>query len=251
MELASILPEIPSQITESLDAEFKELSSRFYRSDWRPSELNAARFSEALVRYLEWKDKLTFTPKGTQLDRQGILNSVNQNATLADSIRFQLRAMADLLLEFRNKRDVAHLGAEINVNEMDSRLLMRMVSWCLAEIVRLESGLDASDIQKIVDDLSAKEIPVIQEIAGRQIVLNPALSSVEQSLLLLYQAHPESLTIQAIKRDIKYGNITRLKNYLKNLENRTAQVHFSGDEIHITAVGIAWVEENIEFNLGK
>ena len=66
--LKTVLPNVPADIVDALETEFADLESRFARRDWAPAELNAGRFAEAVLRFLEWRESGgSYTPVGTRL----------------------------------------------------------------------------------------------------------------------------------------------------------------------------------------
>lgn len=149
--LRNVLPNIPSDIGDALETEFRNLESRFARRDWGPAELNGGRFAEVVLRFLEWRESGGhYTPIGMQLNRQAILNRARNNPSLPDGLRFHVAKCSEILMDIRNRRDVAHLGTVINVDEMDAHLVMRLAAWILAEIVREESNLSAQDAQALI-----------------------------------------------------------------------------------------------------
>ena len=73
-----------------------------------------------------------------------------------------------LLLDFRNNRDVAHLGG-FDANSMDALFVMTSATWMVCELVRVFGGYAMREAQKIVDTLSVKEYPAIIERGRRTI----------------------------------------------------------------------------------
>jgi hypothetical protein len=165
------LKNIPNELSKRIYNEYLKLESRFSRQDWSPAELNGGRLAEMVFRYLEWKQKGSYTSIGNQIDRQGIYNSIFQDSSLPEGIRFHVLKLADLIFDFRNKRDVAHIGIDIDVDEMDSRLIMRMATWIISEIIREVSNLTPSESQKLIDQLTAEMYPLVEEIDGDLVVL--------------------------------------------------------------------------------
>lgn len=247
--LSAHMPTVPADISDSLQNEYGELESRFARGDWGPAELNGGRYAEAVLRYLEWKRSNSYTPFGKQLDRMGIINGVTNDASLAEGIRFHVRRCADLLLDVRNKRDVAHPGVTIDVREMDSKLVMRLASWSLAEIIREESGLPVSDVQQLVDRLSATQFPLVEEIGGELVVVAKNLTTREQALVALYHAFPDPVPLQHLQRAVKYKRAPRFKQMMQE-EDSKGVVHFQDDLVYLTrARGVPWVEKNIDLQV--
>jgi len=247
--LSNALPSIPNDIVDALETEFRNLESRFARRDWGPAELNGGRFAEAVLRFLEWHESGGhYTPIGRQLNRQAILNRVRNNTSLPDGLRFHVSKCAEILMDIRNRRDVAHLGAAINVDEMDAHLIMRIAAWILAEIVREESGLSAQDAQALIDRLSARRLSLVEEVGGDLVVVATNLLAKERALVALYSAYPEPMTINTLRKAVGYQNSTRFRRMLQD-EVKAGITHIKGDDVYLTQKGAAWVDRNIDLRL--
>ncbi len=248
--LKSLLGAIPPDIVDAMENEFTALDSRFSRHDWEPAELNGARFAEAIFRYLEWKQSGgTYTPIGIQLNRQIISNRVSNDINLPEGLRFHTLKCTELLLDIRNKRNVAHLGNTINVYEMDSRLVMRLAKWVLSEIIRVEASASPKEIQEAIDRFSVKEIPVVEEIDGDLVVVGTHLKAVDRALIALYHSYPEPIGISTLREVIKYKNATRFRSEILGERIQEGIIHLKGDNIYLTCKGCAWVEKYISMHL--
>lgn len=247
--LKSILSSVPAQIVNKILDGFTEIESRFSRGDWKPAELNGAKFAEAIYRYLEWKKSGNFTAIGTQLNRSQIHHQVSQDTSIPDGLRFQLLKCLDILFDVRNKRDVAHLGDILDVNEMDSRLVMRLAFWSLAEIIREESNLPKDKIQELIDSLSAKTFPIVEEINGDIVILSSNLKTDKKVLVALYHKYSEPINQDELYEIVGYSSKGMFKSYvLDNLSNDSF-IHISSDNVYLTEKGIAWIEQNIDMEL--
>lgn len=245
---ASVLATVPSDLRDALAREFGDLESRFARGDWSPAQLNGGRFAESVLRYLEWKQSGSFTPIGTQLNRLEIVKRVENDASLPDGVRFHLRRCAELLLDVRNKRDIAHLGTVVDVKAMDAHLVIRLASWSLSEIVREESGLSGREVQAVVDKLSERRLALVEEIDGRLIVVGTHLKAKERALVALYQSFPSTMAITDLRAATKYGNTSRFRQILVSLE-REGLVHIDGGLCVLTKKGTQWTEKHVEMRL--
>jgi hypothetical protein len=247
--LRNVLPNIPSDIVDALETEFGGLESRFARRDWGPAELNGGRFAEAVLRFLEWRESGGhFTPVGTQLNRQQILNRVYNSASLPEGLRFHVAKCSEVLLDIRNKRDVAHLGTTISVDQMDAHLVMRLAAWILAEIIREEGGLSAQAAQDIIDRLSSRRLSLIEEVGGDLVVVATELPARERALVVLYHVYPEFMNIGAVRKAVGYQHTTRFRQII--LQHAKAGITYvKGDNAYLTKKGVAWVEENIDMAL--
>lgn len=247
--LRQTLPNVPPAIAVALEKEFAHIQQRFSRRDWGPSTLNGGRFAEALFRYLEWKGSGgPYTPIGQQLDRSSIASRVRRNAKIPQGVRFHVLSCAELLMDIRNRRDVAHLGPTLDVNEMDSRLVLRLASWALSEIIREEAQLPHSSIQNVIDRLSSKQVSLVEEIDGDLVVVATNLPAKDRALVALYHCYPNSMDIDSLRRATQYKNQTRFRKLLDQ-EQKDGKLVLIGDHAFLTAKGAAWIEKHIELVL--
>jgi hypothetical protein len=242
----ALLDPLPSELADELLEEFKELRRRFLLRDWGPSELNGGRFAEVVLRVLEWMMDEKYTPLGKQLNREKITNRVKDNTSLPEGFRFQVRVCTDLLMDVRNKRDVGHLSSPgIDVNRMDSELVLRLCSWVLAEMVREFGGLDPDTAQNLIDKISVEQVPWIEEVDDDLLVLATELPADSRTLLALHHAHPFSVPISDLRAQVRYSNSTdyRKKVLAKLLKPRW--IHVKDGAATITSKGISEIEKKM------
>jgi hypothetical protein len=244
----SALSSLPKELSESIEREYVELEYRFARGDWGPSEMNGGRLAETIVRYIEYKNIGSYTQFGTQINRSVILSQAKNNVNLPESIRFHIPNCAVILMDVRNKRDVAHLGNDIDVHEMDSVLMFRVASWVLSEILRLESGISSNEIQKQIDSLSQKKIPLVEEIAGDIFVVGTHLKAIKRALVVLYQNYPDPFNIKLLQKAIQYKNSSRFEALLEEKQTH-GLVYVKNEKVYLTRKGTCWVEDNIDLVL--
>jgi len=246
--LRNALAGLPGDIADALENEFLELQRRFGMRDWGPAELNGGRFAEAMVRFLDWKRTGGYTPVGQQVNRQAVLSACRQDPSMPDSYRSHLTTCAELLMDIRNRRDVAHIGAAVGVNEMDTHLVMRVAAWSLAEIVRVEAALPPAEAQTLIDSLAEKGIPLVEEIAGDLIVLASDLPASARVLVALYAKSPTPIDVKSLQRAVGYQNSTRFRHLIE-VEAAERRVHLKGDQVFLTQKGMGWVEENVDLGV--
>lgn len=245
--LSQHLNSLPGDVVSALQLEFQKLHEQYFLGRWEPSQLDGGRFAEAVLRVIEYKDKNTFTPIGSRLNRQGIVSSAERNTVLADSLRFQLPRLASLILDFRNNRNVGHLG-EINVNEMDSGFILHAANWIVAELIRLETQMSPEKAQEEIKKIIERKVPIIEEIGGRLKCLNPNLDVKEKTLAFCYQKYPETITLNDLFDWTEYSNKGVLRRKLVEL-NKSGLIDFRNDSTRLTKRGLVWVEKNIRFEL--
>lgn len=248
VDLDRALSGIPKEVLQVLREEYSKLEARFARGDWASAELNGGRFAEAILRYLEWKVSQKFTPLGTRLNRSAIIGKTRSASQLPDGIRSHLTTCAELLMDVRNQRDIAHLGSVVDVKGMDAHLVMRLAAWSLAEIVREESGLSGDEVQLLVDRLSERRLALVEEIDGNLVVVATNLKAVHRALVALYHCYPKRTSDSELRSAIQYRNASRFRA-LMAAQAGDGIVHHDENGYRLTAKGTQWVERYVEMRL--
>ena len=185
--MSLVIRGVPNNLNERLIEEYLEIKKRFLINDWGPGQLKGGRFAEVLLRIFQHFLGETATAFGTDIptnDKTRILNTIQQHPTIDIHIRQKVVALTRLLLDFRNNRDVAHLGG-FDANSMDTLFVMTAATWILCELIRVYSGYQMAEAQKIVDRLSVKEYPVIMEFDGELFLTRHNLTAEQEVLVLL------------------------------------------------------------------
>lgn len=241
------LNNLPFDLVENILKEFQKLHQQYFLNKWEPAQLDGGRFSENIFRYIEYKQNKTFTPIGNQINRSSIYNSALQDTNLPESIRFHVLKLADIMLDFRNKRNVAHPG-NIDVNEMDSTFVIQAANWIIAEIIRIETQMSPEGAQGEIKKIIERKIPIIEEIGGRLKCLDTQLSAKQKALVFCYQKYPNQISLNDLKDWIKYSNKSVLRKQLQDLD-QDGCIDFHLDSAQLTKKGLLWVEKNITFEL--
>jgi len=245
--LAQHLSNLPADLVDTLQEEFQKLHQQYFLGRWEPSQLDAGRFAEAVLRIVEFKNVGSYTVIGRQLNRPQIVQSAEQNTAIADSLRFQIPRLAGLILDFRNNRNVGHLGA-VDVNEMDSALVINAANWIVAELIRLETQMSPDDAQAEIKKIIERKVPIIEEIGGRLKCLDPNLKAKEKALLFCYQKYPNVTSLNDLTDWMEYSNKGVLRKGLSEL-NKDGRLDFRDDVARLTKKGLLWVEKNIPLKL--
>ncbi len=243
------LSKLPSDLVLALQVEFQKLHEQYFLGRWEPSQLDGGRFAEHIFRVIEYKQKGTFTPVGTTIPRVTIYTSASQDTNLQESVRFHILKMADLILDFRNKRNVAHPGL-VNVNEMDSTFVIQSANWIIAELIRLETQMSPADAQAEIKKIIERKVPIIEEIGGRLKILNPSIDIREKVLVICYQKFPEKISEDTLldwtEYDVKHKS--RFRSYLNEL-NSDKRIDYKNGEIVLTRRGMLWIEKYLSFEI--
>ncbi len=242
----------PSELIDELLDCHKELRINYYRGKYRPSELEGGRFAEVVVRLLQHHTTGQHTPLGAPLpDFETEVNRLRSlpKGQYHDSVRLHIPRAVQLILDIRNRRDVGHVGGDVDPNISDSNLVMTTVNWVLTEFLRLFYTSTLEEAQELVNEIVERRIPLVWEKEGQLKVLNPKLSLREKTLALLYTKGTEGASDANLRLWVGAASQRYFSEILRRLD-ADALIHRSSGNIFITPLGEGWVERNLEFEIG-
>ena len=242
---SSLAQHYSSQVVDELLQAYDEAKRNYYEGGHRLSAVEGGRFCEAAYRILEETTQGTYTPIGGQLDTIKLERRLSAlpSTKYPKSIRLHIPRALRVVYDIRNNRDAAHLADGIDPNIQDANLVVGVLSWVMAEFVRLSHGVSAKEAQRIVDGLTVRRAPVIQEFGDFPEFCEPNLRAGDYALVLLYHADSKGASLTDLSqwvRPLMKGNIRRT---LRNLDEK-ALVHQSGEHFEITQLGKQYVEDN-------
>lgn len=154
-----------------------------------------------------------------------------------------------VILDVRNKRDVAHVGGEVNPNYSDSLLIVHSADWILTEIVRQYHSCSIDQAAAIVATINENQVPIIDDIDGFIRVLDTSLKARDKVLVILYSKHPDKVSEQNLRKWIEYKNSTDFRNSVLSILHKEALIHHVDGTCVLTLKGIMYVEKNIPSNV--
>lgn len=231
-------------VDELLEA-FDEAKRNYYEGGHRLSAIEGGRFCEAAYRILEEETTGNFTPIGKVLDIEGLQRRLISlpSSGFSNSIRLHIPRALRVVYDIRNYRDTAHLADGIDPNIQDANLVIGVLSWVMAEFVRLYHGVSATEAKQIVDDLSVRRAPVIQEFGEVPRILRTDLRAGDYMLLLLYHQNAKGASLTDLSQWVRPSMRANLRRTLKGLGEK-AFAHQSGEHFEITQLGKQYVEDN-------
>lgn len=240
---------IPNQILINMLDEYQHIKQQFFLLKFQPSELNGARFGECVLRLLEYLDSSKYTPFGMSLKSEPIIKRVENNTKLQDTLRFFIPRLTRVILDVRNRRDVAHVGGAVNPNYSDALFVVQSTDWILTELVRLFHSCSIDEAQRIVNSINEVRIPVVAEIDGFVRVQNTDLDARKKTLVILYYKRPATVKAADLARWAKYQNPTRFKTSILAKLDAEALIHHDGGLCSLLPKGVVFVEKNIPLDL--
>ncbi len=222
---------------------YKEVERNYFTKSWKTSELDAGHFVEAVRRFLSFKLVGQYIPIGKTLPS---LNDVEIKKILAekgnDSYRMHIPRVLVVINGIRNKRGVGHL-AKLNPNHLDATLIMANVKWVIAELVRLNSQLDASETVKIVDHIVERHVEGMWEEHDITRILVDGLNIKEKIIFLLFST--DHNLDDKLFEIIEYSNKSYFKKILKQLHKERLIEYKSDGTCVISPKGVLYAEKII------
>ncbi len=230
------------ELVDELIAAFSEARRNHYLGGHRLTAVEGGRFCEATFRLLETKVSGCFTPLGKQLNSDKLIQKLaNQPVDkIPDSLRLHIPRTLRVIYDIRNRRDVAHLSDGIYPNTQDSSLVIACMNWVMAELVRLNHGIDADEASAAIDQLVVRSVPVIQDFEGVPRVLRK-LSAGDTCLLLLFQCAPEPMQLDTLRAAIRPNMQKNYRRTLQRLDDLNF-INLRDERIWITRLGERHVE---------
>lgn len=243
--IASLETSLPKEVLVEMLKAYNQLKINFYLRKFRPTELDGARFAECILRLLEYVDIGSYTPFGTTLRSEQIINRIANNTSLPTTIRILIPRLVRVILDIRNKRDVAHVGGEVNPNYSDSIFITHSVDWILTEIVRHYHSTSVDEAAKAVSAINEVQVPIVDDINGFMRVLDPNLKASDKVLIILYSKQPESVSESDLRNWIEYKNPTNFRDKVLVALHKQVLIHYQDSVCTLTRRGILYVEKHI------
>ncbi len=238
--MSNLLKNIPDNLEKKLFEEYTEIKRRFHLSDSGPSQLNGGRFSEVVLRIFQHLLGDTISDFGHEIkpnEKTKILNKIENDNKIDEHIRQKVSVLVRLMLDFRNNRDIAHLGG-FKANNIDAQFVLSCANWILAEFIRVYGNYTLPEAQKIIDSMSIPAYPVIFNIEGDDFLTRTDLSAGEEVLVFL-SAQKRNFDFLFMKT--KDTNQSRFKKTLSKLE-KDKKIVCKNNFYHILPNGIKIVQ---------
>jgi hypothetical protein len=164
------------------------------------------------------------------------------SAAQPKSIRLHIPRALRVVYDIRNNRDTAHLADGIDPNIQDANLVIAVLNWVMAEFVRLFHGVSPDEAETIVDNLSQRRAPVIQQFGKIPRVLRTDLRAGDYILVLLYHMDKKGARYRELYEWVRPSMRGNLRRTLKVLDDK-AFLHEVADTFYITLTGKQYVED--------
>lgn len=235
---------VPAELAREILESFSEAKRRFHLADYMPNAVAGGRFSEAVLRLLDWTITGSYAPLAEpKFKAETIIKRLADSPTgsHSESVRLHIPRAIRVIYDIRNKRNTAHLSDGINPNTQDASLVVSTMSWILAELVRLHHSVSAHEAQAIIDRLVTRDVPMIQVFDGQPRLLK-AVGASDHVLILLYWAGQERVSKAVLAGWLPPSMRTNLTRTLNNLHAKRL-IHFANLAAELTILGEREVEQ--------
>lgn len=244
--ISALTPPLPHDIVSNLVGEYQNIKQDLVFKRFRPTELNGGRFGECLLRLFQYLDTGNYTAFGTQVTNSDtIINRMQNITTLHDSVRLYIPRLTRLLIDVRNRRNVAHVGGDVDPNFSDSIFISQLSDWILTELIRVYYQCSIDSATQIVKSINEIHVPIVATVDGFVRVQNTSLDNKGKVLVILYHKNPDKVSDSDLIKWTEYGNSSRFKaSILKSLHD-DALIHYYNGECSLLPKGVVYVERNI------
>src|SRR5207253_10851399 len=124
------------------------IHQNYHKSRSRPSELSAVLFCETIYTILHGHAAGKFASGPSKpSDFVAACRALENNTNVPRSFRILIPRMLPALYEIRNNRGVGHVGGDVDPNFVDSTVVVAMVKWVIAELVRVFHDVPVAEAQ--------------------------------------------------------------------------------------------------------
>jgi hypothetical protein len=245
-EFSQILKDLPNSYYKALLEDYIDALKYHNSNSWRQSGQAVGRLTETAYSIILGKLKGSYEEKPSKPTNFPVACSqLSQIAGDHDrALRIQIPRVLAAVYEFRNNRDLGHIGGDVDASRMDAEWLMQSARWILAEIVRVFSGVDSDSAKDLIDKITTRDHPAIWKDGEIRRVLNPELNMTENTLLLLY-AESTAVPIKTLAQWAEYKNFTVYRDNIIMKLHKERQIYFdkTNGTARILQPGILRVEQ--------
>lgn len=235
---------IPDQLRKPLLEEYSSLMLNFLEQRWSPAELSGGRFCEIVYTILDGYSSGSYAPSPSKPSNfVAACRQLENQTNLPRSLRILIPRLLPGLYEIRNNRGVGHVGGDVDPNQMDATAVVSIVSWIMAELVRVFHNLSTDEAQIVADSLAEIKVPIVWRKDELRRILDPTISQKDQILILL-ATESSSVKVETLFNWLDGKNKGYFKKNLRELHSkRLIEYSESENEVLILPPGSNYVSE--------
>jgi hypothetical protein len=202
---ALLVTKFPAKHVGALLKHYDEATEKFSIDEWDGVALKVGKFVEAVTKSLVLYCGRTLPANARHFSAGQELRRLEQQVdqSYGDVVRLVIPKACLFMYEVVNNRGGRHDPGEIDANEMDAKVIVPMMQWVLAELVRFCSvGKDTSAAANLIDGITNKVYPAFEDLDGRTYVTGAGHSAPDVGLLLLHQKYPGRISRKDLVQSI-------------------------------------------------
>jgi len=242
VELLNDLPQtVNKELFRTLLEEYRGIKAAYYAQNYELTLTKSGKFVEITFQILSdiAFGEIPEEPKFNEICKR--LERIPEK-DLHVSIRILIPRVVLTLYTIRSKRGAVHINNEVSPNFIDSTLAVTSCDWIVGEFLRLYLTKEQKEVLRIINSISKMHVPLVEEISGELVILNPEMTAKEQILSLLLQRHPNPIQRKDIRQWVKGKSTRQTNRALSDLESESL-VFETRDGVTLTSKGIVEAEK--------
>lgn len=190
-------PTFPAKHVRAALKHFQAMTVEFQQTAWEEAIAKGGKFVEAALKALYVHVGKTL-PAAREFKAGKVMSELEQlpAGSFDDSIRVTIPRACRFAYDIASNRGARHDPGEVDPNQMDARAVVAGTSWIAAEMLRYaqKGALDPARVRELVDGLTQRQYPLIEDVDGRVYFHVPGASARDVALLSLWRKHPGRMT---------------------------------------------------------
>lgn len=239
--LDNISEDVNKELFKELIEEYRGIKAAYYSQNYELVLAKAGKFVEITFQLLS---DIAFGEIPKEPNFNKIFDKL-ENIPEKDehvSIRILIPRVAMTLYTIRSKRGAVHINKEVSPNYIDCTFAVTSCDWILSEFLRLFLTKKQEEVLRIINGISKVHVPIIEEIKGELIILEPKMTAKEQILLLLLQKYPNLTQRGDLRKWVKGKSVRQINRALFELISDSL-VFENKEGLILTAKGISEAEK--------
>ena len=236
---------IHPQLAQSIIDEFVELEEAFMARKWKAAELDGGRFAELASRIVYSTDSGNVSlTKDVDSCLKYIDNEQVSHSFPERQASIHLAKVLRAIYKLRSQRGAVHVTPHYTANEIDSRLILEMVRWTLAELLRIFVSNDREAIAQTIKELAQFPFPLIRMFGDEAFLQATNFTTEEEILAHLFFA-ADGLTQRELTRIIPkdQSGVSRAIKKLQAAKSR--EIKIVNDKLRLTDIGMSRIENRL------
>ncbi len=236
----ALVTKFPSDKVDEILQHYTNLRKEARLEHWSPCLVSGGMFVEAVLKCFHYLNT------GNDVDSVKADEEIRhlENAKhLSDFERLTIPRALRLIYELRSRRGGAH-NSSFNPLKMDCYVVVTVANWVMEELTRLYLTNDEAAARALIESLSVKDIPLVEEIGEDRLVLNTGLSARIQLEILLYREYPERCNVRDLIRWLHNHSPENVRVTLRTMKQKNL-AHESEEGWLLTEKGMHETEAEI------